>query len=155
MMSFASSGRASRKMGLILFLCLLSSISKLRCIPESISGSITSLKGFNNLSVVSGNKSDYDILLTPTTGLPAFELGIPFPSEINGKVVSPTAWMPFTSVFNLTGLPAASIPCGWSSDGLPIGMQIIANRWRDELVLQVSKVFEEIAPWQDKRPSFN
>lgn len=97
---------------------------------------------------------DYDILLTPTTGLPAFELGIPFPTKINGKTVSPTAWMPFTSVFNLTGLPAASIPCGWSSDGLPIGMQIIANRWRDELVLQVSKVFEEIAPWQDKRPKF-
>ncbi len=95
---------------------------------------------------------NYDILITPTTGFPAFELGIPFPAEINGKKVSPTAWMPFTPIFNLTGLPAASIPCGWSSEGLPIGMQIIGRRFDDLTVLQVSKAFEEIAPWQDKKP---
>ena len=98
---------------------------------------------------------NYDILLTPTTGLPAFELGIPFPTKIDGKMVSPTAWMPFTAVFNMTGHPAASIPCGWSSDGLPIGMQIIGNRFDDLTVLQVSKAFEEISPWQDKRPKFD
>jgi len=95
---------------------------------------------------------DYDILITPTTGLTAFELGIPFPTKIDGKMVSPTAWMPFTSVFNLTGHPAATIPCGWSSEGLPIGMQIIGKRFDDLTVLQVSKAFEEIAPWQDKKP---
>ncbi len=96
----------------------------------------------------------YDILLTPTTGLPAFELGISFPTKIDGKIVSPTAWMPFTAAFNLTGLPAASIPCGWSSEGLPIGMQIVGKRFDDLTVLQVSKAFEEIAPWQEKRPKF-
>ena len=98
---------------------------------------------------------DYDILITPTTNLPAFELGIIYPSVIEGKMVSPTAWMPFTAIFNLTGLPAASIPCGWSKDGLPIGMQIIGRRFDDLTVLQVSKAFEEIAPWQDKKPTFN
>lgn len=97
----------------------------------------------------------FDILLTPTTAFPAFDLGIPFPSKIDGKMVSPTAWMPLTSVFNLTGLPAASIPCGWTKEGLPIGMQIIGNRFDDLKVLQVSKAFEDIAPWQDKRPTFN
>ena len=96
----------------------------------------------------------YDILLTPTTGLPAFELGILFPTQINGKMVSPTAWAPLVSVFNMTGHPAASIPCGWSSDGLPVGMQIVGNKFDDLTVLQVSKTFEEIAPWQDKRPKF-
>ncbi len=98
--------------------------------------------------------SNYDLLLTPTTGLPAFELGILFPTQIDGKMVSPTAWAPLVSVFNMTGHPAASIPCGWSNEGLPIGMQIVGKRFDDLTVLQVSKAFEEIAPWQDKRPKF-
>jgi len=97
----------------------------------------------------------YDILLTPTTGLPAFELGILFPTQINGKMVSPTAWAPLVSVFNMTGHPAASVPCGWSRDGLPVGMQIVGKKFDDLTVLQVSKAFEEIAPWQDKRPNFD
>ncbi|MFX1374524.1 MAG: amidase [Promethearchaeota archaeon] len=98
---------------------------------------------------------NYDILITPTIAVPPFELGIMFPPKINEKNVSPTAWMPFSFPFNLTGHPAASIPCGWSSEGLPIGMQIVGNRFSDLLVLQVSKAFEEIAPWQDKKPQFN
>lgn len=97
----------------------------------------------------------YDILITPTVSVPAFELGMMYPAKIDGRTVSPTAWSPFSSIFNLTGLPAASIPCGWSSDGLPIGMQIIGKRLNDATVLQVSKAFEEIAPWQDKKPKFN
>jgi len=55
----------------------------------------------------------------------------------------------------MTGLPAASIPSGWSSSDLPIGMQIVGRRYDEKTVLQVSKAFEEVAPWQDKRPIFN
>ena len=95
---------------------------------------------------------EYDILITPTTAIPAFELGIIFPTKINGKNVSPTAWHPYTFPFNLTGHPAASIPCGWSNEGLPIGMQIVGRRFDELSVLQVSKVFEEVSPWQNKRP---
>ncbi len=98
---------------------------------------------------------DYDILITPSTAIPAFKLGSMFPSKINGINVSPTAWMPFSFPFNMTGHPAASIPSGWSSNGLPIGMQIIGNRFDELTVLQVSKAFEEVAPWQDKRPIFS
>ena len=98
---------------------------------------------------------DYDIFITPSTAIPAFKVGIMFPSKINGLNVSPTAWMPFSFPFNLTGHPAATIPSGWSSNGLPIGMQIVGRRFDDLKVLQVSKAFEEIAPWQDKRPNFN
>ncbi len=98
---------------------------------------------------------NYDILITPTIAIPPFELGIMFPPQINGKNVSPTAWMPFTFPFNFTGHPASSIPCGWTDEGLPIGMQIVGNRFNDLLVLQVSQAFEEIAPWQEKRPKFN
>ena len=97
----------------------------------------------------------YDILVTPTTAIPAFKLGLMFPPQINGRNVSPTGWMPFSFPFNLTGHPAASIPCGWSSEDLPIGMQIVGNRFNEMLVLQVSKAFEEIQPWQDKRPKFD
>ncbi len=94
----------------------------------------------------------YDILITPMAAIPAFELGMMFPPEINGEGVGPTAWMPFSFPFNMTGNPAASIPCGWSKDGLPIGMQIVGPKFDELTVLQVSKAFEEIAPWQDKKP---
>ena len=97
----------------------------------------------------------FDILVTPTTAVTAFKLGKMFPDKIDGRAVSPAGWMPFTFPFNLTGHPAASIPCGWSNEGLPIGMQIIGPRANDRLVLQVSKAFEDLAPWQGKRPNFN
>jgi len=98
---------------------------------------------------------NYDLLVTPTTAVPAFELGINSPAKIEGIKVGPTGWQPFTFPFNLTGHPAATIPCGWTSDNLPIGMQIVGKRFEELLVLQVSKAFEEMAPWQDKRPQFN
>jgi len=97
---------------------------------------------------------DYDIFITPSTAIPAFKVGIMFPSKINGVNVSPTAWMPFSFPFNMTGHPAATIPSGWSNNGLPIGMQIVGRRFADLKVLQVSKAFEELAPWQDKKPNF-
>ena len=95
---------------------------------------------------------EYDILITPTTAIPAFELGIMYPPVINGKNVSPTGWQPFTLPFNLTGHPAGTVPCGWSSEGLPIGMQIVGKRFDELTVLQVSKAFQDIAPWQEKTP---
>lgn len=94
----------------------------------------------------------YDLLITPTTACPAFDLGLMYPPKINGRGVSPVGWMSFTFPFNLTGNPAASIPCDWTSNGLPIGMQIIGPRFRDDLVLQVSNAFERIHPWQEKTP---
>jgi len=98
---------------------------------------------------------DYDILVTPTTAVPAFELGTAAPRQINGIDVRATDWQPFTFPFNFTGHPAASIPCGWTSDNLPIGMQIVGKRFQELLILQVSRAFEKIAPWQDKKPNFN
>ena len=98
---------------------------------------------------------DYDILITPTTAVPAFETGMMFVSRIAGKPVSPITWHACMVPFNLTGIPAASIPCGWSSEGTPIGMQIVGRRFDEITVLQVSKALEEIAPWQDKRPNFD
>ena len=98
---------------------------------------------------------NYDILITPTTACPAFESGIMSPPKINDKAVTPLGAIPYTAPFNMTGHPAASIPCGWSKEELPIGMHIVGKRFADITVLQVSKAFEEIAPWQDKKPQFN
>ncbi|MBA7526497.1 Acylamidase [subsurface metagenome] len=98
---------------------------------------------------------NYDILLTPSTAVPAFESGDAYPSQINGINVSPTAWQAFTFPFNFTGHPAATIPCGWTNANLPIGLQIVGKRFQELLILQVSKAFEELAPWQDKRPNFD
>ena len=98
---------------------------------------------------------NYDILITPTTACPAFDSGIMFPAKINGKAVRPLGAIPYTIPFNFSGHPAASIPCGWSKEGLPIGMQIVGKRFDEITVLQVSKAFEEIAPWQDKKPQFH
>ena len=102
---------------------------------------------------------EYDVLITPTTPTYAFKIemgdrGTIFPI-VKGKSLNISSWMSYTYPFNMTGLPAASIPCGWTSKGLPIGMQIIGRRFDEKTVLQVSKAFEEIAPWQDKRPKFN
>jgi aspartyl-tRNA(Asn)/glutamyl-tRNA(Gln) amidotransferase subunit A len=91
----------------------------------------------------------------PTLAVPAFELGKTQVDIVNGIDVSDdsVAWMPYTAIFNLSGHPAASIPCGWTKDGLPIGMMIVGKRFQDLTVLQVSQEFENISPWQDKRPS--
>jgi aspartyl-tRNA(Asn)/glutamyl-tRNA(Gln) amidotransferase subunit A len=99
---------------------------------------------------------NYDILITPTLPCPAIkpgwlESGTTFPT-IGRKALSIMSWMTYTYPFNMTGLPAASIPSGWSNTGLPIGMQIVGRRFDEKTVLQVSKAFEEISPWQDKRP---
>ena len=58
----------------------------------------------------------------------------------------------FTPTFNLTGHPAASVPCGFTADGVPVGLQIVGPRHADALVLQAAAGFEAIQPWADRRP---
>ena len=95
---------------------------------------------------------DHDLLLTPTTAIPAYPIG-GRPREVMGQRVN-KLWgaTPFTASFNLSGNPAASVPCGFSSDGLPIGLQIV-GRWGDEMsVLRASAALEKARPWVDKVP---
>jgi hypothetical protein len=61
-------------------------------------------------------------------------------------------WSPFSYPFNLTRQPAASIPCGLTRAGLPVGLQIVGPRHRDDLVLQASYAYEQARPWNDKWP---
>jgi aspartyl-tRNA(Asn)/glutamyl-tRNA(Gln) amidotransferase subunit A len=92
---------------------------------------------------------DFDVLLTPTLPLAAFEAG-----HIAPPATDQTDWFhwtPFSFPFNLTQQPAASIPCGFTASGLPVGLQIIAAKHRDDLVLRVARAFESVQPI--KRPS--
>ena len=95
----------------------------------------------------------YDLLLSPTMPTPAFEIGRK-PSVIGGREVDPMwGFIPFTFPINMTGQTASSVPCGFSSDGLPIGLHIIGPRRSEARVLQVSAAFERARPWADKRPA--
>ena len=109
----------------------------------------------------------YDLLLTPTLATTAFpgknvdltkenpHLTV-YPGVIGGKNVNPHwGFKALTALFNMTGQPAATVPCDFSSDGLPIGLQIVGRRKEDATVLQASAVFEEIRPWVGKRPSLS
>jgi aspartyl-tRNA(Asn)/glutamyl-tRNA(Gln) amidotransferase subunit A len=95
---------------------------------------------------------EYDLLLTPTLAVPPFEVGSFGPREIAGKRVAPIDWMAFTFPFNITGQPAASVPCGFTSDGLPVGLQIVGRRFDDGTVLRAAAAFERARPWADRFP---
>jgi len=97
----------------------------------------------------------YDLLLTPTIACPPFPVGLDNPTEIAGKPVEPYAWIPFTYPFNMTGQPAASVPCGFTKDGLPIGLQIVGRRFDDVTVLKASAAFERARPWAHHRPALD
>ncbi|MBV8612985.1 MAG: amidase [Acetobacteraceae bacterium] len=95
---------------------------------------------------------NYDLLLTPTIAVPAFAQGIQGPETIDGKKAGPFQWIAFTFPFNLTGQPAASVPAGFTRDGLPVGLQIVGRHLDDPTVLRASAAFEAAAPWRDKWP---
>jgi Asp-tRNA(Asn)/Glu-tRNA(Gln) amidotransferase A subunit family amidase len=94
----------------------------------------------------------YDLLLSPTVACLPFEVGLDQPKEIAGRAVGLYDWIPYTYPFNLTGQPAASVPCGFSRDGLPIGLQIVGRRFDDATVLRAAAAFERAHPWENARP---
>jgi len=96
----------------------------------------------------------YDLLLTPTVAVPPFPVEIPYPKEINGQPMTHYIdWVLPTYAISITGLPAISIPCGWTSEGLPVGLQIVGRRLAETTVLKAAAAFEAMAPWHDKRPA--
>ncbi len=96
---------------------------------------------------------DFDLLLTPVTATGAFEIDKP-PAEINGTAVNERRWgfIPYTYFFNLTGNPAASVPCGFDNNGMPIGLQVVGDMRDEATVLRASAAFEQARPWAGKTP---
>jgi aspartyl-tRNA(Asn)/glutamyl-tRNA(Gln) amidotransferase subunit A len=91
--------------------------------------------------------ADVDVLLTPSTAVPAFPAAGPMPIEINGREVPAGMAVPFTMLANLCWNPAISLPAGVNSEGLPVGLQVIARRHRDEVPLRLGRIFEQVRPW--------
>jgi amidase len=101
--------------------------------------------------------SSYDVLVTPTVATPPPPLGY---LNQNDPSLDPRGWLnklfaliPFTPHFNLTGQPAISLPLGQSSEGLPIGVQLVARYGDEATLLRLAAQLEEALPWAGRRPS--
>jgi aspartyl-tRNA(Asn)/glutamyl-tRNA(Gln) amidotransferase subunit A len=92
----------------------------------------------------------YDFILTPAVATPAFDVGQLSPMDEGGKAWM--NWTPFSFPFNLTQQPAVSIPCGFTSDGLPVGLQIVGRMFDDAGVLAAAAAYERADPHFDKTP---
>jgi aspartyl-tRNA(Asn)/glutamyl-tRNA(Gln) amidotransferase subunit A len=92
----------------------------------------------------------YDLLLTPQMPIPALEAGRVTPADgsFGEEWIN---WSPYTYPFNLTQQPAASVPCGFSSDGLPVALQIVGAPRQDALVLRAARAFESAHPFKTLR----
>lgn len=93
----------------------------------------------------------YDVLLTPTLPLPAFPAG----QDVPDGWTSPdwTSWTPYSYPFNLTQQPALTVPCGFTSAGLPVGLQIVGPRHADALVLRVGQAYQSATDWHLRTPA--
>lgn len=92
----------------------------------------------------------FDLLVTPTLPIPAFEAGKLSPvDDGTGKWVN---WTPFSYPFNLTQQPAASVPCGFTKAGLPAGLHIIGRMFDDVTVLRAAQAYEQATEWRKRRP---
>jgi aspartyl-tRNA(Asn)/glutamyl-tRNA(Gln) amidotransferase subunit A len=90
----------------------------------------------------------YDMLILPTTPITAPVL------EGENAVERARQLTRFTAPFNLTGLPALSVPCGFTKDGLPIGLQIVSRAWNEAGVLRTGYAFQEATDWHKRKCSF-
>jgi amidase len=96
----------------------------------------------------------YDLIVAPTAPVPPYPLELRSgPTEIDGTPMrSYIQWALTTYAFTVVGVPAISVPCGFTASGLPVGLQIV-GRWRDEAgVLRAAAAFEAAQPWADRRP---
>ncbi len=88
----------------------------------------------------------HDLILSPTTVVAAP------PRDGQDAVAAAQRLTANTAPFNLTGLPAISIPCGFTQSGLPIGLQLAAGPWRERLLLRVARAYEHATPWHERLP---
>lgn len=95
----------------------------------------------------------FDLLATPTVASLPFAAEGPLPFEVDGvPVTSPGGALAFTYPFNFSAHPAVSLPAGFTDDDLPVGLQLVAPRLHDDLLLRVSLQYEEERPWNRRRP---
>jgi len=93
--------------------------------------------------------AEVDLLVTPTTPIPAPDIA---ELKKNSEALRPAELVLLrnTRPFNVWGLPAISVPCGFSKSGLPIGLQIAGPRWREDLVLRLARAYEAATEWHER-----
>jgi aspartyl-tRNA(Asn)/glutamyl-tRNA(Gln) amidotransferase subunit A len=93
-----------------------------------------------------------DVLIAPTVPIAATEVGVR-EVDVNGRreAVRPSL-IRYTRPFNASGHPAASVPCGFTADGLPIGMQVIGRSFDEATVLRVADAYQRVTDWHTCRP---
>jgi amidase len=97
-----------------------------------------------------------DVLVTPTMAVEPPPCGSVWAGADDDPMMALFNCFPmavFTSVWNVTGLPALSLPLHQAPSGLPVGVQLVAGPWREALLLQLGRAVEEAAPWADRRPA--
>ncbi|MGH7122340.1 MAG: amidase family protein [Acetobacteraceae bacterium] len=94
----------------------------------------------------------FDFLITPAVSVPAFPAERLPPPDWPQHPWDWMSWAEFSYPFNFSGNPAASIPCGFTADGRPIGVQVVGRRFDDLGVLKAAAAFENARPWADRRP---
>ncbi|WP_432476640.1 amidase [Nocardioides sp. GXQ0305] len=94
---------------------------------------------------------EWDVLLTPTTPIAAFAAGRDAPEVWPSELW--TSWTPYTYPFNMTQQPALSVPCGFTSDRRPVGLQLVAARHRDDLLLRVGHAYQQLTGWHTETPT--
>ena len=117
---------------------------------EQLTSAVMARKGVANKAAEF--MSNYDLLLTPTLTVPPFALNIQGVEKVDGQIVPPFQWLSFTFPFNMTGQPAASVPAGFTKNGLPVGLQIVGRHLDDPAVIRACANFEKARPWADKWP---
>jgi amidase len=94
-----------------------------------------------------------DLLVLPTVAIPPFPVELLYPTEINGRTLDDYfEWFYLTYAITLTGLPAISVPCGFTRSGVPVGLQIVGRRRQEAAVLRAAAAVEAAAPWASHIP---
>ena len=118
-------------------------------------GTIHAAHAWSRRAISWWHDGGFDLLLTPTLAALPPELGTlnPIDGDPAMATILQTPYAAFAAAFNVTGQPAISLPLGTSTGGLPIGVQLVAAAYREDLLLQVAGQLERAVPWADRRPT--
>lgn len=130
------------------------------CTGNDAGGSIRSVKELTQIQALRWTLNQrlltffqkFDLLLTPTMPSEPFAAEGPPPDIIGGQPIPLLGAVAFTYPFNLSGHPAASVPAGFTENGLPVRLQIVGACHADDLVLQAARAYEKMRPWNDQWP---
>lgn len=129
---------------------LLAALGRSTTAPEYLE-SVLWLEGFRRRTIAFWSEQGFDLLCTPVLAQPPARLG-ELSDPVNGAVKE-SETLQFTAQFNVSGQPAASLPLHWTPGGLPIGVQLVADYGREDVLIRVSSQLEEASGWADRRPA--